>query len=286
MDEITAEEPISSDYARAACRSAVITLMARGAWTCAGEEELVDRVWRAAGPDASSATFDRLAKHHYSALLYEACLQNRDPQKREAAFGDLHRVLYRAAYNRWPELAEDAAQRALVLVYVQLDRCREPGTFLAFALNKLRHAFQQEQRARKGSDVVLDDLAEMLADGQAGALAERLLSAESTAALLQAIERLPYPRQRSVVLWKFFGGLSDEDIGHRLGITSGHVRVLRHRGVDRLRADAAAERSLVKRASWFSTLRTVTFCGSGSLSCSDDAIQGGIMTWRRPVAAR
>lgn len=192
----------------------------------------------------SAATFDRLARHHYSALLYAACSQQADPHQREVAFGDLHRLLYRAAYNHWPELAEDAAQRALVLVWEQFDRCREPGTFLAFALNKLRHAFQQEQRARKGSAAAIDDLAEMLADGPAGALADHLLSEESTAALLQAIERLPDPRQRSVVLWKFFGGLSDEDIGTRLDITGGHVRVLRHRGVDRLRADAQLSAAL------------------------------------------
>jgi len=238
MDEIPAGEPIPTDHARATCRAVVSTLAARGAWTCASEDELVDRVLRAAVPGASAATFDRLARHYYSTLLYEACCQHTDPQKREAAFGDLHRFLYRAAYNRWPELAEDAAQRALVLVYEQLDRCREPGTFLAFALNKLRHACQQEQRARKGSTVALDDFDDLLADGRAAPLAEHLLSEESTAALLRAIERLPDPRQRSVVLWKFFGGLSDEDTGKRLGITSGHVRVLRHRGVDRLRADA------------------------------------------------
>jgi len=238
MDEMPTGEPFPTDHARAICRAVVSTLAARGAWTCASEDELVDRVWHASGPGASAATFDRLARHHYSALLYQACCQHADLQKREAAFGDLHRFLYRAAYNRWPELAEDAAQRALVLVCAQIEHCREPGTFLAFALNKLRHAFQQEQRARKGSAVALDDPDGELADSRVAPLAEHLLSEESTAALLRAIERLPDPRQRSVILWKFFGGSSDEDIGQRLGITSGHVRVLRHRGVDRLRADA------------------------------------------------
>ena len=244
MDEMPAGEPTPSDHARAACRSAVSALAARGGWTCASVDELADRVWQAAGPDVSAATFHQLAKHHYSILLHAACSQQADPHQRDAAYADLHRLLYRAAYNRWPELAEDAAQRALVLVYEQLDRCREPGTFLAFALNKLRHAFQQEQRARKGNAAAIDDLADVLADGRAGALAERLLSEERTMALLQAIERLPDPRQRSVVLWKFFGGMSDEEIGTRLDITSGHVRVLRHRGVDRLRADAQLDAAL------------------------------------------
>ena len=172
--------------------------------------------------------------------------RQQDFQKREVAFGDLYRFLYRAAYNRWPELAEDATQRALVLVYEQIDRCREPGTFLAFALNKLRHAFQQEQRARKSSDASIDeeDLDLVLTDGEPDALEQRLLSEESTTALLQAVERLADPRQRSVVLWKFFGGLSDEEIGRQLGIQPGHVRVLRHRGLDRLRADAVLKHSL------------------------------------------
>ena len=108
MDEIPAEEPVSSDHARAACRSVVMALMARGAWTCAGEDELVERVLQ----DTRPAPLEQRAKYHYSALLCAACRQNQDFQKREAAFGDLHRVLYRAAYNRWPDLAEDRGPSA------------------------------------------------------------------------------------------------------------------------------------------------------------------------------
>jgi len=246
MNETPPDELIPTDRARASCRSVVGALMARGAWAIVSEDELTERVWRAAGPDASPGTFVQLAKYHYSALLYAACLQNQDLPKRELAFGELHRFLYRAAYNRWPELAEDATQRALVLVYEQIGRCREPGTFLAFALNKLRHAFQQERRARQSSDASIDEdeLALVLADGDPDALEQHLLSEESTTALLQAVERLADLRQRSVVLWKFLGGLSDEDIGQRLGIQPGHVRVLRHRGLDRLRADAILKDSL------------------------------------------
>jgi len=246
MNETPTEDTVTADRARAACRSVVSTLMARGAWALVSEDELVERVWRAARLDASPGTFVQLAKYHYSALLYAACLQTQDFNKREIAFGELYRLLYRAAYNRWPELAEDATQRALILVYEQVGRCREPGTFLAFALNKLRHAFQQEQRARKSSDTSLgeEDLDLVLADGEPNALEQRLLSEESTTALLQAVERLADPRQRSVVLWKFFGGLSDEEIGRQLDIQPGHVRVLRHRGLDRLRADAVLKHSL------------------------------------------
>ena len=112
--------------------------------------------------------------------------------------------------------------------YEQVDRCREPGTFLAFALNKLRHAFQQEQRARKSSDTSLgeDDLDLVLADGEPDALEQRLLSEENTSALLQAVERLADPRQRSVVLWKFFVGAQrrGDSAGSFTDIQPGHVR--------------------------------------------------------------
>ena len=94
----------------------VSTLMARGAWA------LIERKtssWSECGTrarlDASPGTFVQLAKYHYSAPLYAACLQTQLQQTR-IAFGELYRLLYRAAYNRWPELAEDATQRALVLV--------------------------------------------------------------------------------------------------------------------------------------------------------------------------
>ena len=43
MDEMPAGEPTPSDHARAACRSAVSALAARGGWTCASVDELADR---------------------------------------------------------------------------------------------------------------------------------------------------------------------------------------------------------------------------------------------------
>ena len=167
---------------------------------------------RAAGPDASSATFDRLAKHHYSALLYEACLQNRDPQKRGPPSGTCT-----ASYTAEPITAGPSWRRTRPSARwswsdVQLDRCREPGTFLAFALNKLRHAFQQEQRARKGSDVVLDDLADMLADGQAGALAERLLSAERHGRVVASNREAALSPAALLSITEFFGGVERSKI--------------------------------------------------------------------------
>jgi len=221
---------------RQACRRVVRKLIERHDWALLPENDLVELVLGSAQPGALPADLQRLARHHYTTALYKACRQTDDPDRRERAYHELFRYLFRAAYNRWPELAEDVTQRALVLVYEQIDRCRHPGAFLTFAFYKLRHAYQQERRARGG-----DWVAEEIGQGSTGeiptAVQSRLGQEEQWQVLVDAIKRLPDDRQQKAILLKFLGGLSDEEIGARLGITVSNVRVLRHRGIARLRED-------------------------------------------------
>ncbi len=216
------------------CLGIVQDLMAQYGWRLLPADVLVERVLDSASSVASPTELKRLVKHQYTLVLYEACLQAERPDRREQGYRELFRFLFRVAYNRWPELAEDVTQRALVLIYEQIDRCRSPGAFLAFALNKLRHAFQQEQRARDHSSAL-----EPIAEGGVPSPSASLDRRERAQVLIEALHRLPDERQREVIVLKFFGGLSDEAIGDRLGITAGHVRVLRHRGIARLREDKA-----------------------------------------------
>lgn len=88
------------------------------------------------------AKINEIDLQHYTAILYEACQQTKDRARREQGYQELHRYLYRAAYQRWPAVAQTGTQRALVLIYEQLDRCPDPRMFLAFALSKLREACQ------------------------------------------------------------------------------------------------------------------------------------------------
>jgi len=221
---------------RLACRRVVRELIERYDWNLLPEDDLVESVLGAAEPGASPAGLEKQAMHHYTAALYEACRQTEDPERRERAYGELFRCLFRAAYNRWPDLAEDATQRALLLVYEQIDRCRSPGTFLAFALYKLQHAFQQEQRVR-GNEWHGEGTGQGSVEEDRAALRPHLEQKERLQMLVEAIQGLPDERQQEAVLLKFFGGLSDEEIGAHLGITVGNVRVLRHRGIVRLRED-------------------------------------------------
>jgi len=217
-------------------RHIVRDLIRKYGWALLSEDELVELVLGPAEAGIPPTEVKRLAKHHYAIAMYEACRQAEDQGRREQGYGELSRYLFRAAYNRWPELAEDATQRALLLVYEQIECCRSPGTFLAFALNKLRHAFKQEWRAR-GKEESWPEPGPGSAEGDGAEAWARLDDQERCQMLLEAVQRLPNDLMRKVVLLKYFGGLSDAEIGERLGITANYVRVLRYRGIRRLQED-------------------------------------------------
>jgi len=218
------------------CRRIVRALIEEYDWALLSEDELVELVLGSIEPGISRTEVKRQAKHHYTIATYKACRQDQDQDRREQGYCELSRYLFRAAYNRWPELAEDATQRALILVYEQIDRCRNPGTFLAFALGKLRHAFKQEQRAR-GKEVPLKETGWSSSGRDRAEARTPLDRQERCQVLLDAVKRLPNDLERKVILLKFIGGLSDAEIGERLGITANHARVLRHRGIRHLRQD-------------------------------------------------
>jgi RNA polymerase sigma factor (sigma-70 family) len=222
-----------------ACRRIAQALIEENGWTLLSEQELAARVLHAhPGLETQevSPEMRRLAQNQYTIALYQACRQEQDATLRERAYRELHALLYRVAVRRWSELAEDAAQRALVLVYEQIDRCRDPGAFVAFALYKLRHALKQEQRAR-GKERIVDDGLLAQAHADVVPLATQVDRRERCQTLLEAIERLGNARERAAIAGKFLGGQSDAEIGACLDITAAHVRVLRHRGLRRLRND-------------------------------------------------
>ena len=222
-----------------AVRERVAWLAERFGWQLLASEALAEQVLAALARE-SPADLDRLIIARYTELLYYGCLQGGD-DLRERAYADLRRYLFRAAFNRWGERADDIAQLALLLICEQIGRCNNPRAFLSFAMFKLLHAAQQERAQQPAAE--LTGAPELLAGAAAPADAEReLLEREQVEALLAAIGRLPEPQRRAVIVQRFFGGLSDEEIGRRLQITPNHVRVLRHHGIQRLRQDPQLRR--------------------------------------------
>jgi len=226
---------MGDDASRLACRRIVRDLIAKYEWTLLEEDELIELVMNS-NPEISPTKVERLAKHYHSITLYEACRQSENLDRREQGYRELHRLLFHIAYNRWPELAEDTTQRTLLLVYEQIDRCQHPGTFLAFALNKLRHALKQEHQASK-REQILDEASQDKIGRKQAASGPDLEEKETCHVLLDAIKRLAKDHEQQVVLLKYYGGLSDEEMAERLGITVNYVRVLRHRAKIKLRQD-------------------------------------------------
>lgn len=220
----------------AQCRLIVARLRAAYGWSLAEEKELTALVLAAAPPGAAPPALERFARDQYSRVLWQACRPGGDEEHRERAYAELQRYLFRAAYNRRPAAAEECVQRALELVVAQVERCREPGAFLTFALDKLRHALSEET-ARAARASVGEPPAEPASEPDAVPVAAE--ERERVETLLRALGRLRDQRQRQTVVLKYFDGLDDRTIGARLMITPNLVRVLRHRALAALRADPA-----------------------------------------------
>jgi RNA polymerase sigma factor (sigma-70 family) len=252
MSEIQRKQTTSTSLdnqpdAHQVCETVVAALIARHRWTLLSTEELMDRTMGSLDGTWSPEELKQLALRCYADSLYAACRQNEDLGRRECGYTDLFHYLYQVAYRRWPDLAEEATQRALLLIYEQIDRCRMPASFLIFALYKLRHAFQQERRARGiCQSVDLCSLSTTEADPMAS---YALTSREYQEALLDALRHLPDGRMAKVILMRFFAGLHDDEIGACLGITVNHVRVLRCRGLERLQGDQHL-RDIVEEDGW------------------------------------
>jgi RNA polymerase sigma factor (sigma-70 family) len=221
---------------RLVCQQVVHALITRHGWTLLPADELVELVLQSTQAQYVSDSLERLVTCHYAIALHAACRLTEDLAQCERGYTDLFRYLHGVARRKWPDIAEDVAQRALALIHEQIDRCREPAAFLTFALFKLRHAAQLEQHAH-GNEPHPTAGNSSLAEAVQEESETQVLAHERLHVLLDAIRRLPDERKRQVLVLRFFGALSDEEISVRLGIKVNHVRKLRFDALKQLRKD-------------------------------------------------
>lgn len=210
------------------CRRIARELIGRYGWKLLAEDNLMEALLKRVQKEIPQAELRQLAFNEYSQALYQACRQSEDTAQREQGYRELFDYLLGSAYNRWPELAEDVTQRALILVYEQIERCQEPGAFLAFAMFKLLQAAKEEQRDKDKNPIAPDRT-----DGGTALLESHIELETCLQAIMEAIERLN-KRQQKVIRWKYIDELSDKEIADRLQLTSNHVCVLRHRAIRKL----------------------------------------------------
>lgn len=144
---------------------------------------------------------------------------------------DVYAVTARVLGDR--DMAQDAAQDAMINALRSLDRFRGEASFrtwvLRIAVNAARSVARRKTRRREVPiDVVADHAADVT---DIAVLAATRDEADRATVLL---ERLP-EKQRMTVSLRIYQGLSYQEIGRVLDCTEGAARVNYHLGVKRLR---------------------------------------------------
>lgn len=126
-------------------------------------------------------------------------------------------------------LAGDAAQEAVVIAMLSLDRLRAPDRFGAWlcgiALNVARGLLRESARTRGPTRSRCDELVAASADSHDPALAAE--AAATAERVRRAVLALP-PGQREAVLRFYWLGLSHAEVAAELGISVGAVKARLH----------------------------------------------------------
>jgi RNA polymerase sigma factor (sigma-70 family) len=231
------------------CAEAVDRLLARHSWQLLDRAEFARRALaHLRGGAASDA--QRAATHAYALALHAACAGRDGVEQQNRAYAELFRYLYDIALQRYPNAHEEIAQRALAHTYITFDRCRQPGAFLAFAIQQLldtARSLRREPPARSlaepGGEAGVE-LGELLADERQTDPSDAVIAGELQARFAQlAAEFLRvHPRaarQFDALRLKFIDGLDDQTIAEQLGNSVRNVYVLRARAIEKLRAEPA-----------------------------------------------
>ena len=232
------------------CAEAADRLLARHRWRLLDRADLARRVLEhLRGGGAGDA--QRAATHAYSLALHAACSGGEGRERQNRAYDELFRYLYDIALQRFPGAHEEIAQRALARTYTAFERCRQPGAFLAFAIQQLLDTARSLRREQPPTQSLAEPggpdqapLGELLPDERQSDPADLAIAGELRARFAQlAAEFLGrHPRaarQFEALRLKFIDGLDDQTIAERLGNSVRNVYVLRARAIEKLRAEPA-----------------------------------------------
>lgn len=154
--------------------------------------------------------------------------------------------LYGLKHLRDEQAADDLAQRVILetLQSLRAGRLRNPERLISFVLGTCRQMVIDQRRTQQRRTRILDTFRADLPVGSdesglrvfetAGAAESdrRLGSLEPR--LQPCLEALP-ERERSVLLLTFYAERPAKEIAEQFAISEGNVRVIRHRGLTRLR---------------------------------------------------
>jgi RNA polymerase sigma-70 factor, ECF subfamily len=139
--------------------------------------------------------------------------------------------LYGRRHLRSDAAAADLVQDVLILTLQKLRAgdLREHDKIASFILGTSRQVVIDGRRAGQRREHILETFTAELPE-----LAEDSHEALDVDRLGHCLERLA-ERERSVLVMSFYDDRPADEVGAALGISPGNVRVIRHRGIDRLR---------------------------------------------------
>jgi RNA polymerase sigma factor (sigma-70 family) len=180
--------------------------------------------------------------------------------------------------------AEDAAQQVFLSAFGALlrgGRPREPAAWLAtIARNECISRIRARMREPLPAAVLEAESTQ--ADPLSAALARADLDA-----FWHAVSELP-PQQRSALLLREFGGLTYDELGLALGVTTPAVESLLFRARTRLRGELRAALAAVNGVGWLAALRDVlprVLAGGGAAKVAVAAIGAGVLAGGAVVGA-
>ena len=133
------------------------------------------------------------------------------------------------------QLAEDAAQEALIRAWRDLPTLRDVDRFDGWLYRLLVHSCRDQLR-RSRREIPTEELLSTqgsAAEDAAGALADR-------DEIDRGLSRLSR-EHRTVVVLRYYGGLTDREVGEAIGAPIGTVKSRINRALDMMRAELAAD---------------------------------------------
>ena len=142
--------------------------------------------------------------------------------------------LFAARRLRDPGVAEEVAQETLrrAVEALRNGRIRNLDALPAFLFETARNICLHRLRATGREARALGRL-EVPASDPAASPLDALITAQEIASVRKALEELP-DDDRRLLVWSYHEGLDATEIGRRLDLTPGAVRVRRHRALGRL----------------------------------------------------
>jgi RNA polymerase sigma-70 factor (sigma-E family) len=144
----------------------------------------------------------------------------------EAAWPGLYRTAYLILGEH--QLAEDLVQTTLTKTYASWGKVREPAAAMGYARVVLANTAASWFRRRSWRN---EQPTEVLPDGSS---APGETDPSDRPALMEALRRLP-PRQRAVVVLRFYDDLGVREVAGALGCSEGTVKSQTHHAMAQLR---------------------------------------------------